>query len=77
MGKSMTMRVLCDEGDQKVVWDPDNEDQTEVAKMTFDKLKEKKYTAWLVDKKGEAKKEIKKFNPKTGSLIMIPAVAGG
>lgn len=69
--------ILCSEGDQKVVWDPDNEDQTEVAKLTFDKLKEKSYKAFAVGKKGQPKKEIKKFDPKSGKLIMVPPMAGG
>jgi len=77
MGATMQMRVLCSEGDQKVLWDPDNEDQVDVARMTFDKLKAKNYTAWKVDKKGQPAKEIQKFNPKAGRLIMIPTIAGG
>jgi hypothetical protein len=64
-------------GDSKVVWDPENEDQTEVAKITFDNLKAKGYKAFKVDKKGEPKKEIKKFDPKSGLLIMTPSIAGG
>ena len=71
------LRALATEGDQKVIWDPSNEDQVEVAEMTFDKLKAKNYKAYSVDKKGEPKKEIKKFNPKAGSIIMVPTIAGG
>lgn len=71
------MRVLNSEGDQKVVWDPSNADQTEVAKMTFDKLKAKNYKAFSVNKDGSQNKEIKKFNKKAGSLIMVPVIAGG
>ena len=71
------MRVLASEGDQKVQWDPSNKEQTDVAEMTFDKLKEDNYKAYSVDKKGKPLKEIKKFNAKAGSLIMVPAVMGG
>ena len=71
------MSVLATDGDQKVQWDPKNEDQVEVAEMTFDKLKAKKYKAYSVDKVGKAKKEIKKFDSKAGSIIMVPAVMGG
>jgi hypothetical protein len=71
------LRVLATEGDQKVIWDPSNDDQTEVAEMTFDKLKKKKYLAFSVDKKGDKKKEIKKFDPKAGAIIMTPPIAGG
>jgi hypothetical protein len=71
------LRVLASDGDQKVVWDADNEDEVEVAEMTFDKLKAKKYKAYSVDKKGEPAKEIKKFRASAGSLIMVPPIGGG
>jgi hypothetical protein len=71
------MRVLGVEGDQKVVWDPSNDDEVEVAEMTFDKLKAKNYKAYSVDKQGKPKKEISKFSSKAGSLIMVPAITGG
>jgi hypothetical protein len=71
------MRILNSDGDQKVVWDKDNEDQVEVAEMTFDKLKDKEYKAYSVGKDGKIHKEIKKFNPKAEALIMVPAIAGG
>lgn len=71
------IRALCTDGDNKVIWDPSNEDEVEVAKMMFDKLKKKDYKAYNVDKKGEPSKEIKKFNPKAGKIIMTPPVGGG
>lgn len=64
-------------GDSKIVWDPKKEDEIEVAKLTFDKLKEKGYKAFKVDKKGEPKKEISNFNPDAGLLIMTPSLVGG
>ena len=69
--------ILASSGDQKVIWDPENDDEVEVAEMTFDKLKKKGFKAFSVDKKGEPNKEIKKFNPNSGKLIMIPHIAGG
>ena len=71
------MRILCSEGDNKVIWDHSNEDEVEVAEMMFDKLKKKDYKAYKVDKKGEPAKEINKFNPKLGKLIMTPPIGGG
>jgi hypothetical protein len=64
-------------GDSKIIWDPENDDQTEIAEMSFDKLKKKGYKAFKVDKKGDPKTEISKFNPKAGRLIMVPGIAGG
>jgi len=71
------LRVLGPSGDQKVQWDPKNEDQTDIAKLTFDKLKAKNYVAYSVNKDGSKKKVISKFSPKAGMLIMVPGIAGG
>jgi hypothetical protein len=71
------MRVLASEGDHKIVWNPENDDEVEVAEMSFDQLKEKNYKAYSVDKQGEPLKEIKKFKPSAGKLIMVPPLAGG
>ena len=70
--------ILCTDGYHKIIWDPENEAEVEVAKMSFEKLiNEEKYTAYKVDKKGEPAKKAKKFNPKWGKLIMVPPIAGG
>jgi hypothetical protein len=71
------LRYLDASGDQKVTWDPKNTDQTEIAKMTFDKLKAKGYKAYSVKKDGSKNKVLSKFNPKAGLLIMAPGIAGG
>lgn len=70
--------VLCKEGDHKIIWDPENESEVEVARMSYDKLiNEENYIAYKVDKKGEPAKKAKKFNPKWGRLIMVPPIGGG
>ncbi len=71
------LRYLDSNGDQKVQWDPKNEDQTDIAKMTFDKLKAKGYQAYSVKKDGSKNKVISKFSSKAGMLIMVPGIAGG
>jgi len=74
------MGELCyidSSGDQKVQWDPKNDDQTDIARMTFDKLKAKGYQAYSVKKDGSKNKVISKFSPKAGMLIMVPAIGGG
>jgi hypothetical protein len=71
------LRTLCSDGDQKIIWDSDNEDEVEVAEMSFDKLMEKDYTAYKVNKKGEKGRKIKKFDPDAGKIIMVPPIGGG
>lgn len=71
------MRIIASEGDQKVVWDKDNDDEVEAAEATFDSLLEKKFKAYSVAKDGTKSKEIKKFKSSLGAIIMVPAIAGG
>jgi hypothetical protein len=71
------IRELCKDGDNKVIWDPKNPDEVEVAKMMFDKLKAKSYLAFKVDKQGKPAKQISSFSSKAGKLIMTPPIGGG
>ena len=71
------LRYLDGSGDQKVQWDPKNNDQIDIARMTFDKLKAKHYVAYSVNKDGSKNKVISKFSPKAGMLIMVPGIGGG
>lgn len=65
-------------GDTKVIWDPKNNDEIEAAEAQFDVLIDKGFKAYKVDKKGDKSgSPIKKFDPKAGKLIMVPAIVGG
>lgn len=64
-------------GDTKVIWDPKNLDEVEAAEAQFDSLMDKKFKAYRVEKDGSKGKEIKKFMPKVGKIIMVPAIGGG
>ena len=65
-------------GDKKIQWNPQNEDEVEVAEMTFDKLVgEKGFKAFRVKKDGSKGTLIKKFSASIGMIIMVPQVAGG
>jgi hypothetical protein len=71
------MSVLNSSGDTKVIWDPKNEDETEVAEEQFDALTKKGFTAFKVDKKGDAAGKMTKFDPNAGKIILVPQIAGG
>lgn len=72
-----TMAILGKEGDTKVIWSPEDEDEVDAAETQFDSLLEKGFKAFNVSKDGSKGKEIKKFNPKAGKIIMVPALVGG
>lgn len=71
------MRCLDKTGDMKVMWDPKNDDETDAAESQFDSLIEKGYKAFSVKKDGEKGKQISKFDPDAGKIIMVPALVGG
>jgi hypothetical protein len=64
-------------GDTKVILDPKNEDEVEVAEEQFDKLIDKGFLAFDVKKSGDKGIQIHKFNAKAGKIIMVPSVQGG
>jgi hypothetical protein len=67
-------------GDTKTMWDPDNADEVEIAKLQFDKLvTEKRYSAFRVDDKDPAKKGARMtvFDPEARRIIFVPQLQGG
>ena len=78
--KEVVMGVMCKldgTGDTKVMWDPQNEDEVEVAEEQFDALIERGFTAYAVKKDGEKGRKITKFDAKAGKIIMVPGMQGG
>lgn len=73
----MEMRWLSDEGDTKLIFDPDNEDEVEAAEEQFDTLIMKGFTAYSVQKDGSQGKKMKGFDRKAGRIILVPKLKGG
>ena len=71
------MAILDSTGDTKVIWDPENDDEREVAEEQFDSLIERGFTAYEVKKNGEAGRRINAFDPDAGKIIMVPRIVGG
>lgn len=77
LGEKSTLEIMGPEGDTKLIWDTDNEDEVSAAQEMFDKLKKKGYLAYKTDKKGEKGEVIKKFDANAERIIMSPPIAGG
>lgn len=72
------MSILNKEGDTKVVWDPDNEDECDAAEAQFNSLKKKGFTAFEVGRRGKKSDDrVDKWDPELGKLIMVPGMQGG
>jgi len=72
-----TMNRLGPQGDVKVVWDCDNEDEVELARKQFDEAMKKDFTAYRVKKGGKKSQKITKFDPDAEQVILVPVVEGG
>jgi hypothetical protein len=72
-----TLHVMDRTGDTKMQWSPDNPDEVQVAKNTFDKLKKKGYLAYTVRNDGEKGEVIREFDKTAGRIIMAPQLVGG
>lgn len=66
-----------EEGDLKVIWDSEKQEEVDAAKEQFDKLIKKGYLAYKVGEKGKPSTQIKKFDPDLEKIIMSPQVVGG
>jgi len=64
-------------GDTKIIWNPDNEFETQQAKETFERFKKKGYLIYRTNKDGEKREVMHKFDPSAERMIMSPAVVGG
>lgn len=71
------MRWLSEEGDTKIIFDPDNDDEVEAAEEQFDTLIDKGFKAFSVKKDGEQGKPMKSFDAKAGRIILVPPIQGG
>jgi hypothetical protein len=64
-------------GDVKVVWDSENADEVELARVQFDRALAKGMAAFRVTRKGEKGEQIRRFDPEAEAIIMAPALRGG
>lgn len=64
-------------GDHKTQWDINNEIEVKAIRDVFKSLKAQGYTAFYVKPNGEAGGRMDDFDPKAGSLIMVPQRKGG
>jgi hypothetical protein len=71
------LAVIDNTGDTKVIWDTQNQDEIDAAKMQFDILIGRGFTAYSVKKGGEKNVRITEFDPEAGKIIMVPKIVGG
>jgi hypothetical protein len=71
------LAVASHEGDTKTIWNPNNTDEVENARRTYNDLRAKGYVAFKVDAKGEKGEQMTGFDAGAGKIIMVPPFQGG
>jgi hypothetical protein len=71
------MKILCDKGDERLVWDKENGKEAKEAKAKFEDLIAKGYTAYSVDLKGKKNRKIEEFDVDAEEILMVPKTAKG
>lgn len=64
-------------GDTKTVYDIENPAEVAAAKALFDSLTKEGHKAFHVNAKGEQSTRMDTFDPKAGTMIMVPQRKGG
>ena len=72
------MAVMGREGDTKTMWDPNNADEVDIARRTFEDFRKKGYAAFYAKgEKGDKAEQMHDFDPKAARIIFVPAMRGG
>lgn len=70
--------VMGEIGDTKHIWDKRKEIEVEAARVLFNSLTKKGYTAYHVTgKEGEKDKRMHEFDPEAERMMFVPPVQGG
>lgn len=76
-GYTGEISVMGPSGDSKVFWNEKKWDEVEAAKGVFDLYKGKGFAAFRMNDKGDQGETMNEFDPSAGSILFIPALAGG
>ena len=72
-----TLKILCENGDERIVWDVNNGRQAKEAKEKYLDLVKKGYAVYSVDTKGRKNRRIDEFDVESEELLAIPPTAKG
>lgn len=71
------LKILTENGDDRITWDKENGPQAKAAKERFLKLLDQGYMAFSVDNKGKKNRRIKEFDVDAEEIIMVPKTVKG
>jgi len=77
MSTCSQMSIMDHSGHKELLWSPDQVEDTEIARKTFDELIKRGYSAFGGATDTEAKHALKKFDPTMKEIVMVPTIVGG
>jgi hypothetical protein len=72
-----TLCVMGPVGDTKLIWNPNNTDEVDNARRSFDDLRKKGYLAYRVSADGSKGEVMTAFDPHAEKVILAPPMRGG
>lgn len=72
-----TLKILCEKGDDRIVWDKENGREAKEAKAKFNEFVKRGYKAYSVDVNGNKNRKITEFDVDAEEILMIPPTAKG
>ena len=71
------MLIMDHTGHTRTTWNPDDDDDADVARRVFDDLTGKGYSAFRVKGADDMGRRLTAFDKKAGSMILVPPLQGG
>jgi len=71
------LKILCEKGDERLVWDKERGQEAKEAKKKFLEFLNKGHKAYSVDIDGKKNKRIYEFDVDAEEILMIPKTAKG
>ena len=71
------LKILCEKGDERLVWDKEDGQEAKEAKAKFVEFMNKDYKAYSVDVNGKKNRRIKEFDVDAEEILMVPPTAKG
>lgn len=72
-----TLNIMGKEGDVKLEWDPDNEQEVEVAERAFKENIKKDFKAFRMYGNGKKGESLTKFDKTAEKILFVPPIVGG
>lgn len=71
------LSIPNEEGDLRVEWDPNNAEQVEIARESFNRARGNNMAAYRMQPGGGRGELIREFDPDAAAILMAPQMVGG